>query len=242
MQKEVIKHWPLDWKYGATIDADFHFTRHDWALETVHQLQHYDFVQLFSSYADLSGDAALFVSLLQNYRWLDGKVIHDWLDYAGRYLESKYKSSNPEKLKSIRNKHNKIKELLQLPKKVEALGGLKPDFSPPKDSPPLPTNQPLPTNLYQPIISPQADGLLIQFPASLQEKIKVYIERNRMQNKSKVITNGRKCTLLNELWNSMERCADVDIFAYALEGAISHDACNVGYVNAIVKNRKLKTP
>lgn len=56
VQKEVIKHWPLDWKYGATIDADFHFTRHDWALETVHQLQHYDFVQLFSSYADLSGD------------------------------------------------------------------------------------------------------------------------------------------------------------------------------------------
>jgi hypothetical protein len=52
----VITHFPADWKYGAIIDADFHFTRHDWALEAVHQLQHYDFVQLFSSYVDITGD------------------------------------------------------------------------------------------------------------------------------------------------------------------------------------------
>lgn len=52
----VIKTFPPDWEYGAWIDADFHFTRHDWALEAIHQLQHYDFVQLFSSYSDLSGE------------------------------------------------------------------------------------------------------------------------------------------------------------------------------------------
>ena len=52
----VIKRFPPDWKYGAWCDADFHFTRHDWALETIHQLQHYDFVQPFSSYTDLSGE------------------------------------------------------------------------------------------------------------------------------------------------------------------------------------------
>jgi hypothetical protein len=40
--------------YGAYIDADFVFTRHDWALEAVHKLQFYDFVQLFSTYSDLS--------------------------------------------------------------------------------------------------------------------------------------------------------------------------------------------
>ena len=51
----VIQTFPPDWKYGCIVDADFHFTRHDWALETIHQLQHYDFVQPFSSYADLSG-------------------------------------------------------------------------------------------------------------------------------------------------------------------------------------------
>jgi len=39
--------FPSDWKYGAWWDADFHFTRHDWALEAIHQLQLYDFVQCF---------------------------------------------------------------------------------------------------------------------------------------------------------------------------------------------------
>jgi hypothetical protein len=52
----VIRRFPADWQYGAWIDADFHFTRHDWALEAIHQLQHYDFVQLFSSYTDLTGE------------------------------------------------------------------------------------------------------------------------------------------------------------------------------------------
>lgn len=52
----VIETFPSDWKYGAWVDADFHFTRHDWALEAIHQLQHYDFVQLFSSYADIGGE------------------------------------------------------------------------------------------------------------------------------------------------------------------------------------------
>lgn len=42
---------PAGWKYAAIIDADFTFTRHDWALEAIHQLQHYAWVQLFSSYA-----------------------------------------------------------------------------------------------------------------------------------------------------------------------------------------------
>jgi hypothetical protein len=52
----IIQTFPTNWKYGAYIDADFHLTRHDWALETIHQLQHYDFVQPFSSYSDLTGE------------------------------------------------------------------------------------------------------------------------------------------------------------------------------------------
>lgn len=39
---------PADWEYVAYIDADFLFTRPDWATETVHMLQHYDAVQMFS--------------------------------------------------------------------------------------------------------------------------------------------------------------------------------------------------
>lgn len=51
-----IARLPHDWKYAAYIDADLHFTRHDWALETIHQLQHYDWLQLFSSYSALSSE------------------------------------------------------------------------------------------------------------------------------------------------------------------------------------------
>lgn len=50
---EVIRMFPHGWKYGAYVDADFSFTRHDWALEAIHKLQHHEFVQLFSSYADI---------------------------------------------------------------------------------------------------------------------------------------------------------------------------------------------
>lgn len=51
----AVRHFPEGWKYGAVIDADFHFTRHDWALEAVHQLQHHEWVQLFSAYTNVSG-------------------------------------------------------------------------------------------------------------------------------------------------------------------------------------------
>lgn len=51
--RRIIQEFPENYKYGGYMDADFHHTRHDWALETIHQLQHYDFVQPFSSYTDL---------------------------------------------------------------------------------------------------------------------------------------------------------------------------------------------
>ncbi|MGH7841078.1 MAG: hypothetical protein ACREQT_06085 [Candidatus Binataceae bacterium] len=50
----IVSRFPADWKYGGYSDADLVFTRQDWALEAIHQLQHYDMVQLFSSYMDLS--------------------------------------------------------------------------------------------------------------------------------------------------------------------------------------------
>lgn len=54
----AIQRFPPGWKYGAIVDADFHFTRHDIALETIHQLQHYDWVQMFSSYLNVSGETS----------------------------------------------------------------------------------------------------------------------------------------------------------------------------------------
>lgn len=60
-----------------------------------------DFIADSSCY---QGDAPQYVSLLQKHKWLNNRIIHDWWDYAGRYLESKYKTSNPTKLHTIREK------------------------------------------------------------------------------------------------------------------------------------------
>lgn len=50
----AMQHLPPDWKYVAWVDADLIFARPDWVSETLHQLQHYHFVQMFSIAMDLS--------------------------------------------------------------------------------------------------------------------------------------------------------------------------------------------
>jgi len=51
---------------------------------------------------------------LQESKWITKNgLLHDWLDYAGRYLKGKYKTSNPKKLIEIYKKH---KSPLSLPK------------------------------------------------------------------------------------------------------------------------------
>jgi hypothetical protein len=49
-----ISRLPADWEYVAWVDADVAFARPDWAEETVHQLQHFAVVQMFSTAQDLS--------------------------------------------------------------------------------------------------------------------------------------------------------------------------------------------
>jgi nuclear transport factor 2 (NTF2) superfamily protein len=51
---QVIERFDDGWEYGAYLDGDFTFTRQDVMLETVHKLQHYDWVQMYSTYSDLS--------------------------------------------------------------------------------------------------------------------------------------------------------------------------------------------
>lgn len=48
-----ISRLPADWEYVAWVDADVAFARPDWVEETVHLLQHYPVVQLFSEAHDL---------------------------------------------------------------------------------------------------------------------------------------------------------------------------------------------
>lgn len=60
--------------------------------------------------ADSSGcpcDAPQWIRLLQKHGWLDGKKLHDWIDYAGAYLMGKYHNNNRKRLQEIWIKHGK---------------------------------------------------------------------------------------------------------------------------------------
>ena len=47
LQNVALRYLPQDAEYVAFVDGDFHFTRSDWATETVHMLQHHPAVQMF---------------------------------------------------------------------------------------------------------------------------------------------------------------------------------------------------
>jgi hypothetical protein len=59
---------PSDWEYVAWIDADVTFLRKDWALETVHQLQHYMIVQMFETAIDTGPTGAVF-NTYRGFAW-----------------------------------------------------------------------------------------------------------------------------------------------------------------------------
>ena len=73
--------------------------------------------EFIAQMADYPGDAPQFVRLLQKHDWLDGKVIHDWLDYAGKYLTAKYRTANPKKLRQILFKHKSVHSPTKVSKK-----------------------------------------------------------------------------------------------------------------------------
>ena len=50
----AFAHLPEDWKYVCWVDADIQFMRPDWVGETLHQLQRFAMVQMFSQIAQLS--------------------------------------------------------------------------------------------------------------------------------------------------------------------------------------------
>ena len=71
----AIGRLPTSAKYIAWIDADMTFTRPDWAQETLHQLQHYKFVQMFSQIQNVSADYCTLPSYHPMgfcYNWVNG--------------------------------------------------------------------------------------------------------------------------------------------------------------------------
>lgn len=54
-----VSRLPPDWEYVAWVDADVTFVRPDWADETVHRLQHWPVVQMWSEAMDMTSEHEL---------------------------------------------------------------------------------------------------------------------------------------------------------------------------------------
>ena len=81
-----------------------------WALTYAEDgdLQRFDFKEIGLGVGiEDQKEAEKFVQAVIDSGFIDAKTmfIHDWLDYAGRYLHSKYHSSNLQKWKRILKKH-----------------------------------------------------------------------------------------------------------------------------------------
>lgn len=73
---------------------------------------------MIASYSDYPGNAVAFTRLLRKHEWLDRDLkIHDWWQYAGPYLRSKYKR-NPEKWESIRNRYVTVTQPYTVPNRT----------------------------------------------------------------------------------------------------------------------------
>lgn len=58
-------------------------------------------LRFFESLAEIPAEPQRFLDVLRLDRWLDGWLIHDWLDHAAKYLIARYSSHNRERLVEI---------------------------------------------------------------------------------------------------------------------------------------------
>lgn len=65
-------------------------------------------LRFFESLADIPSDAQRVLDVLRLDRWIDGWLIHDWLDHASRYLINCYSTRNRDRLVEIYAKHNRV--------------------------------------------------------------------------------------------------------------------------------------
>jgi hypothetical protein len=92
-----IQRLPQDAKYIGCVDADVQWARADWADETVHALQHYDVVQMWSEAQDLDPDHhSLGPRFSLAYCWIHGlprkkvKVCGDYYEYEQTNKEAAF--------------------------------------------------------------------------------------------------------------------------------------------------------
>lgn len=60
---------------------------------------------MIESAAMWKGESGKFATILRSRGWIDGHLVHDWIDYTGPFLTKKYSTGNVERLREIWGKH-----------------------------------------------------------------------------------------------------------------------------------------
>jgi len=82
-----VERLPYDWQNVAWLDSDVHFVRPNWVGETIHKLQHYSFLQMFSHARDLG----------PNYEMLDAAYPHsNGLSWMAAFLKNSIPPATPQ--------------------------------------------------------------------------------------------------------------------------------------------------
>lgn len=89
-----ISRLPLAAKYVACLDADCTFVRPDWCQETMQLLQHYDAIQMFSSYSDIGSNNEV-LRIVPSFMFnmltgIEGKEDNGSGYYAGAWPKGKW--------------------------------------------------------------------------------------------------------------------------------------------------------
>jgi len=82
----ALNRLPDSWKYVAWVDADIAFVRPDWVQETVHHLQHYPVVQMWSQALDLDFEGTVF-SVYRSFMKCYREAIDGRSAFGGQSLE-----------------------------------------------------------------------------------------------------------------------------------------------------------
>ena len=88
----LINRLPHEAKYIAWIDADIKFVRPDWVQETLHLLQHYDFIQMFSHAQDIGPD---YQPLITTPGYVYGKLELNNIESDKKHRNNHHRGSYP---------------------------------------------------------------------------------------------------------------------------------------------------
>ena len=106
---QAVQHLPHDWQQVCWLDSDVHFVRPNWVGETIHKLQHYSFLQMFSHARDLSPSYEVMPEM---YPHADGSgFVRAWMEgalSASPELDSAAKHHHPGGGGGRRHKHHPL--------------------------------------------------------------------------------------------------------------------------------------